>query len=139
MINLRTLASATEQQVFDQVAKHLLIQNAKCQATTTYDYCGKITTAKACAYRSDEGSRACAAGCLISDEEMKAVFDAKLNTGAGWVRLIDEKIAPAAHENLIRTLQDVHDGHPVDGWREGLMVLAQRRGLNIEVLNAFSS
>lgn len=99
MITLATLHEATEQQIFDQVAAHLLKQQAKSMISLTM-----------CAYRGRQGMM-CAAGCLIADDE----YDAEMDQHAtSWNSLVDRKLVPAAHKNFIRGLQSVHDGLTAD-------------------------
>lgn len=54
-ITLKNLHEATEQQVFDQVAGHLLTQK-------------EVLPSPACFYRGPNGLK-CAAGCLIANDE----------------------------------------------------------------------
>ena len=61
MITLKTLHSATLQEIFDQAAKHLLTQNEQAM---TFDKDGN----KNCLYRSATGTK-CAVGCFIADDE----------------------------------------------------------------------
>jgi hypothetical protein len=56
MITLETLPQATAQEVFDQVATHLLTQRQRS------------TTKGNCAYRGDDGLK-CAAGCLLGPDD----------------------------------------------------------------------
>lgn len=68
MITLKTLPQASEQEVLDQIAVHLLTQKQKCNN-------GKDQTDPnyQCLYRNEEGLK-CAAGCLIADDEYKKRF-----------------------------------------------------------------
>src|SRR6478609_968536 len=96
-ITLKTLPNATEQQVFDQVVKHLKTQNAKCFNPEW----------NACLYRYGEMS--CAAGCLMSDEEINTVRLANKMTTT-WQVLVESHIVPTyRHQLLIGALQRVHD------------------------------
>lgn len=129
MITLGTLANATAQQVFDQVALHMLTQQAKA---LTLDKYGE----PACAYRGERGTM-CAAGCLISDEEMERLYDwcgHNYNTGAGWRTLINIGFAPEEHRGLISALQDVHDNGSIQNWPDDLKKVAKARGLNTNVI-----
>lgn len=97
-ITLKTLPEATKQQVFDQVAKHLLTQKK-----VSYQDGG-------CAYRqhSDfvgEKTIMCAAGCLIADDE----YDKQKMEGFNWRDLVNDNLVPKAHHDLIRVLQAIHD------------------------------
>ena len=123
-ITLATLPQATEQQVFDQVARHLLTQNAKSMS-------GDNLT---CAYRGKDNTM-CAAGCLISDEEMERLRD--MNT-TDWSELVEFEVAPLEHRGLIKELQSVHDlREPVD-WPLGLRQVAYHRRLSIDVVAEFA-
>ena len=65
-ITLTTLAEATQQQVFDQVATHLLVDQREKSYTLDDDGDDQ------CAYKmeDDKGNTLkCAVGCLISDDE----------------------------------------------------------------------
>ena len=118
MITLKTLGEATEQEVFDQVAKHLLSQGKRCQ-----DYDNRF-----CKYKNDEGLK-CAAGCLIGDDEYSETLEA--NT---WRDLKYMELVPAAHSELIMKLQLIHDTVDAFNWNEELATLADDRGLSSDVL-----
>jgi hypothetical protein len=95
MITLKNLNEASEQEVFDQVAVHLLKQ-------------GKVSqNSEGCAYRSSSGLK-CAAGCLIADDEYKEWFEQR-----GWRDLVKDEFVPEAHGMLIQDLQGVHDNAEV--------------------------
>jgi hypothetical protein len=123
MITLKTLPQATAQEVFDQVATHLLTQMKKSENDV------------ACLYRSSEGLK-CAAGCLISDDEYTPEFDLDSdgNYGMGWQSLIDRGLVPLAHRKLISALQEVHDGADTFYWRSSLARVADQYGLSTELV-----
>lgn len=131
-ITLANLPEASAQQVFDQVARHLLAQGKRCMVIHENTYTKK--TQPGCAYRSEDGKLACAAGCLISDEEMVEVHDQGLNHGHGWMSLIDAGIAPHAHYELIRRLQEMHDDEEIEDWKYCLGVIAKEHKLTEEAL-----
>lgn len=115
-ITLATLADATAQEVFDQVVTHLLTQNKKSQNSVNN-----------CLYRNGEGL-ACAAGCLISEEEMVGV-QATGSNGVGWIGLIRTMKLTENHKALISKLQNIHDdSHPED-WEEDSKSVAEARNL----------
>ena len=114
MITLLTLPVATAQEVFNQVATHLLKQDKQ-------SYKGKDS---ACAYRGEEG-RQCAAGCLIGDNEYREGWE---NTT--WGRLADNGNVPEQHRLLITDLQQVHDFSSPCNWREKLNLVAAQHGLD---------
>lgn len=103
MITLRTLVLSTAQQVFDQVADHLLAQGEKSMLE------GK------CVYNNHENLK-CAAGCLIGDDEYDDLFE-----GNHWFELVNSEKVPKAHDGLIRGLQTIHDQYTPCEW---LRVLA---------------
>lgn len=112
MITLKTLNTATEQEVFDQVAEHLLKQNAQSRH------------ALGCAYRGNDGLK-CAAGCLIADDEYSEEFENK-----PWSEL-GRNISnfPKKHSGLIQGLQAIHDTRPPVCWPSHLQELAKEYGL----------
>ena len=122
-ITLANLAESTAQEVFDRVTAHLLKQNAK----STYN--GN------CAYRSHvvdmSNSLSCAAGCLISDEEMKSLIETRgssINMHS-WRALAVDEVLPDVHLCLIGKLQRVHDCWCPEDWKCKLEDVARERGL----------
>ena len=106
MITLATLEAATAQEVFDQVAAHLLAQGAKSLREN------------ACAMRG-QGGRKCAAGCLVSDGEYSRDLEI-----TAWDALCSRGRVPTAHRELIISLQEVHDRHRVEMWPAKLFEVA---------------
>jgi hypothetical protein len=123
MITLKTLPQATQQQVFDQVAKHLLTQNAKSLGLDD----------QACKYRDYSGHK-CAAGCLIDDDE----YTYKLED-CGWRVLVLSDRVPETHQYLITSLQSVHDQQTVQEWPKFLRGVASQYKLNTNVLDNHES
>lgn len=129
-ITLANLKEATEQQVFDQVAKHLLTQNKKSVVGTN------------CAYRGDDGLM-CAAGCLLSDAEyaeLKESNQIDVGSGKSWGFLADgAEVVPDQHSSLIQDLQIIHDNqHGPENWKLKLDQLAFEKDLDNSVLLAFA-
>lgn len=136
-INLRNLSDATSQQVFDQVATHLLKQNERCLSVDdSGDEC--------CTYHSAKGLK-CAAGCLIDSEEYTTNME-----GNRWSDLIGRTYTiinsinanefirftvPNTHENLIYSLQCIHDSIPPNLWRGRLYELAEEFALDAIILD----
>lgn len=118
MITLKTLPSATAQQVFDQIAVHLLTQKSK-SFNVDLD---------ACAYKVD--GLMCAAGCLIADHEYKEEFEQ-----VGWEGLVEHYDVPGCHARLIASLQAAHDCCEPYEWPERLKWIASQYQLNDVVLN----
>lgn len=119
MITLATLEQATAQQVFDQVAKHLLQQNHK-----------SLSESGTCSYRGVEGLK-CAVGCLMSDEEYRDRFE-----GVNWLSIVLGNAAPSAHLPLICRLQSVHDRYRPNAWPSRLKEVAAGFNLSSEVVDA---
>ena len=115
-ITLATLPQATEQEVFDYVAHHLLTQNEKSQQKSEYSMRG-------CLYKTP-ANLACAAGCLIAGVEYKACME-----GKSWEKLVEGKIVPSSHKELIMDLQRVHDDCEVSNWRDHLSKVAKEFSL----------
>ena len=121
MITLETLPDATAQEVFDQVAHHLLTQNR--QSLGPYgneDFEGPTT---GCAYRGTHSDK-CVAGCLMSDEEYQVSWE-----GKSWGTLVDKEIAPDTHQWLISKLQNLHDTEVPAEWQRKLDELAESQEL----------
>lgn len=116
-ITLRTLPQATEQEVFDQVAIHLLRQNRKSHILND-----------TCAYRGADGLK-CAAGCLIADNEYSPGMET-----LQWAGLVRRQVVPGFHSQLVRSLQDIHDQFPVQEWKAHLLSFANTNNLSTSVL-----
>lgn len=118
MITLRTLERATAQEVFDQVAKHLLKQGER--STGKHGFC---------AYRGNDGMM-CAAGCLIGPKEYRKKFE-----GYDWTDMVRYHQVCSTHKTLILDLQYIHDNSKPARWSHSLEALAKEHDLNAEVLN----
>jgi len=110
------LKNATEQEVFDKVATHLLTQMERAVI-------GKKGVS-ACQYRAGELS--CAAGCLIPDEE----YDKNFLENKDWGYLIAAGVVPDMHADLVIPLQHIHDRNEPQFWKQKLEALAWNRGLD---------
>lgn len=121
-ITLATLPQATAQEVFDQVARHLLQQGKKSGHAISG---GPL--AFYCSYR--EGNLKCAAGCLIGDEEYSMDMENSV-----WSTLVIEGRVPDTHARLIGRLQVVHDQHNPDQWQRGLRAVAREFDLDESVV-----
>lgn len=113
------------QEIFNKVATHLLTQNAQSKS-------GFGNSGPGCRYRNPEGL-ACAAGCLLTDEE------AALADGLGnWVQVVMSVAIDVSryddHTNLIQTLQSVHDRNSPHDWVKALAGVAEDHALATEVL-----
>lgn len=117
-ITLKNLKEATKEQVFDQVAKHLLQQQRESFRENRL----------MCYYRGSDGLK-CAAGCLIGDEE----YDKSME-GMTWEGLAYEGLVPSKHLNLIICLQRVHDGFNVEDWKNELTKVAKEFEIKTNIL-----
>ena len=114
----------TNQQIFDQVAKHLLKQMKKSYLP------GTVVT---CAYRGEQGVM-CAVGCLLTE------YDKSIENKNVRAILIDyPEIAQAAGItlnscSLLTDLQHLHDGREVTHWYYELGQLAKEFDLDPKVL-----
>lgn len=123
MITLKTLHLATEQEVFDQIANHLLTQMEQSKGDG------------GCWYRSTNSSGKilkCAAGCLIADEEYTERMDNDSDETT-WHYLVEEGVFPDYHKDLISSLQEVHDDHYPGEWWGELHLVAERFKLEFKI------
>lgn len=119
MITLATLKDATAQQVFDQVATHLLKQNEQSRSHDAFR----------CFYRNENGLM-CAAGCLIADDEYTPEMDKGISYGGGsWSSMVNQGTVPPDHRNLISYLQRLHDNIDPSLWVSELHRVAKNEGL----------
>lgn len=125
-ITLANLATATKQQVFDQVAAHLLHQNAQSL---------KNNDPLNCMYRGSDGLK-CAAGCLIGDNEYKPEMDEPKDlVSTSWLSLVVRGLVPKTqHDQFISDLQDLHDHHSPTQFKKELRRTAEENGLLTDVL-----
>ena len=123
MITLKTLEKATAQEVFDQVAVHLLKQKRQSRQTQEQ---GKPYSF--CAYRGDNGLK-CAAGCLIGDDEYQHTME-----GGSWTVFVVNGLAPEKHHKLIRSLQSLHDATVFTDWARGLREIANKYSLDDKII-----
>ena len=124
-ITLKTLSEATDQEVFNQVAVHLLTQGQKCGVQR-----GDDDTKFVCYYSYN--GMACAAGCLMAPEEYAEDFEE-----LSWGTLVADGHAPSEHEDLIAKLQEVHDNHSPAHWYDSLLNLAFDFKLSPAVLEPY--
>jgi hypothetical protein len=119
MITLKTLEQATVQEVFNQVAEHLLTQNKQSE--------GEHNNGLTCMYRSPDGLK-CAAGCLIGDDEYSREWERR---SWGFVSRVG---GVTKHIDLISSLQSIHDSYEPSQWLAHLKELANSKELSTKVL-----
>lgn len=112
----------TLQDLFDQVAGHLLSQNRVSE------------NEQGCAYRGDTGLK-CAIGCLITD----AFYDEVLEGASAYEPMVMDAVSSSLgidlnelpdHVTLLSRLQKIHDREQPDEWRTALEKLAAEYHLN---------
>lgn len=108
MITLKTLPNATAQEVFDQVANHLLTQNQKSEDNEGL-----------CFYKNR--NLKCAVGCLISEEEYSPEFE---NQPIFSLNI-------KTHIELLQKLQRLHDNKPIKDWKNELKIIAYEFDLKV--------
>ena len=109
MITLSNINEFTNQQIFEQCAKHLINQGKQSK--------GKV--AVSCKYR--EGNLKCAVGCFISDDE----YSADMEGWEVWELITDfYPDVDSSKTTLLRELQVIHDTHIPAEWKELLLHLA---------------
>ena len=124
-ITLKNLAKATAQQVFEQVAKHLLKQGVKSEKN--------IDGEPYCSYRAIKKGETlkCAAGCLIAKGEYNPDWEDTV-----WSALANNGRVPQQHSILIQALQTIHDNVEPKNWLFRLKDLAQNESFDYAFLEA---
>lgn len=123
-VTIHNLKDCTAQEVYDFIAHHLLTQGQKAEK--------KDDGAPSCRYRlvleapTGDVVLKCAAGCLIPDEDYKSEYDAGYNWSSILKAFFPEN---NHHENLICSLQFVHDSYNVKDWSTQLRLVAEQYNL----------
>jgi hypothetical protein len=133
-ITLATLHLSTAQEVFDQVANHLLTQNKQSKKEPKLMPGDSDAYTPDCLYRGPGGLK-CSIGCLMSDEEYSLEMEGKLLSAKIFKKLI---VDFEKHDYLTKCLQSLHDSEEVSNWKLLLRELGQRESLNTEVLNKYN-
>jgi hypothetical protein len=119
----------SNQEVFDVVAKHLLIQNAKSMIKNMY------LTDLMCAYRGKNGAK-CAVGILIPDELYAPDMEGTTIDGPVIRMALKKVVSSEVHYNLIEALQNVHDKSCPDDWKMNLENVAVTYNLDPMVVTS---
>jgi hypothetical protein len=124
-------AASHLQELFDRVARHLLIQNAKSE----------VPSGGECLYKGPNGLK-CAVGCLIKDEFYNSALEcdivntppvrAALNASLGR-KLLNDEI------DCLRSLQRIHDQSAVLAWHEEIRDAAVYYGLSTAVVDELTA
>lgn len=115
----------TAQEVFNEVASHLIRQGAKATRGDS----------RTCVYRASDGKK-CAAGCLIQEQYYTPELEGLLfHEGHGAVdRALISSGVNRDDLPLVRALQQVHDCFPVVYWMKELERVAKQFGLSAEAV-----
>lgn len=118
-VTIENLSESSAQEVFDYIANHLLKQ-AKVSV-----YGGL------CRYVGKEGLR-CAAGCLFTEEQYRysCINYPDGVEGRSWYKLVEDRVVPGTHCDLITSLQTIHDSYQPRWWKQNLSHLAKANGLS---------
>lgn len=129
IITLANLHKATKQEIFDQVATHLLTQNKHAKSIND--------EGNFCMYRVPETNLKCAVGCLIADSEY--ILSCENST---WYDAIKAYILNFPHcdkhEYFLAKLQGIHDSHPTTQWTDLLYAFAVDEKLDTTCLQKFN-
>ena len=117
MITMDNINEATKQEIFDQVAKHLLEQAEP-----------SISDENGCAYRGDNGLK-CAVGCLITEDQYEDTYRDFEGKVADSLPGVDGHVGEFLDE-----LQRIHDAIDPLLWRGELVKLARANNLNTDAL-----
>lgn len=143
MITLKTLKSASLQDIFDQAAKHLLTQMAVSRYYPLgFDLLSDSPGDAPCAYRGVGGLK-CVVGCFMEDDEYGPEFE-----GIVWGGLLDNGdltkygLRPGDSDHpavtLLRQLQPIHDYSLPSEWAGQLERLALKNGLEFKGVEYYS-
>lgn len=110
----------TAQEIFDTVKQHLLIQNARSE--------NEYHTI--CQYRGTAG-RKCAVGCLVGDGDYDPKFEGRTVRSLLVQCMLPEPLATEfrRNEDLLTSLQHIHDGVGIEYWPSELNQVAIEYGL----------
>jgi len=121
-INVKNMYRYSEANVFSKIALHLLKQGKRSSNTRPKQ--GEVA---GCLYRSKCGTKACAAGSLLTDDTYVPQLE-----GSDWHAYSKELAcrgfrSAKLHSNVIRDMQYLHDEvHPVS-WRQKLRSYAEQK------------
>lgn len=113
----------TNQEIFDKVAEHLLVQNEQA-----YD-----ETSQKCCYRDDHG-RKCAVGCLIPDSLYSSIVEGTpvKEVLPAWPDMLPGCDWSAC--GFLGVLQRIHDCEPPVYWPDSLRAAARAWNLDDSIV-----
>jgi len=111
-----------DQQVVELVAYHLGFQNEKSIGFNDY----KI---EVCLYRGPDRLK-CAIGALIPDEIYNRNFNSKTFSRVLYENIKINKLFINISEELLTSLQIIHDTYPIENWKSELEKISVKCELN---------
>ena len=123
----------TLQEIFDQVATHLMTQQERA-----------LDAHYSCRYRTETGLK-CAVGCLIENAHYTSLFENAAAVAITVQSTRGQLLKDALHKsgidvhnlstvNMLRKLQAIHDDFPIRDWRTLLESVATEYNLNYTTL-----
>ena len=143
MITMKTLKSASLQDIFDQAAKHLLTQMAVSRYYPPgFSRMLDRPEDAPCAYRGVGGLK-CVVGCFMEDDEYGPEFEGIV---LGYLlhdrHLAQYGLLPGDSDHpavtLLRQLQPIHDYSLPSEWANELNLLARKNGLEFKGVEYYS-
>ena len=129
IITLANLHKATKQQIFNQVATHLLTQKKQAKIINE--------TGTFCRYRIPNTNLKCAGGCIIADLEYDETCETRTWHDAIKLYILDFPYCNR-HENFIGNLQSIHDSLDPSEWKKSLYQLTRDEKLDSTCLLDFN-
>ena len=100
-------------ELFEKVSSHLLAQGRR-----------SFSEGRGCLYRNDTDGTKCAVGCLISDEYYSPNIEESCLSNEAVQTIVEKSLGIWALSftagRLLRNLQKMHDGTPVELWKAEL-------------------
>lgn len=118
----------TRQEVFDRVARHLILQNRVSLAAGL---------PPSCRYRGHSGLQ-CAIGCLIEDDEYTPEMEGHSIDSALWANWRKRLAGNDSYDNLrylIYGLRSIHDRAEPASWPKKLRLVAGHYGIDPAVID----
>ena len=107
------LLMTTIMELFEKVSSHLLAQGRR-----------SFAEGRGCLYRNDADGTKCAVGCLIPDEHYSPNIEESCLSNEAVQTIVEKSLGISSLSftagRLLRDLQKLHDGTPVELWKAEL-------------------